>query len=160
MPSLFSAKELIEVAVREEHTGATYYRALAEATDSEELAAFAREVAEVEDGHEARFKDLRERVGEYRPTGEAYEGEYESYMGYLLEGRIFPAGQDGVEMARRQASDREAVETAMAMERNTLLFYHEMTQFVPEAEHALLKGIIAEERRHLTDLARYLAEHS
>ena len=32
MPSLFSAKELIEVAVREEQTGAVYYRALADAT--------------------------------------------------------------------------------------------------------------------------------
>ena len=38
MPDLFSAKELIEVAVREEQTGAIYYRALAEATESEELA--------------------------------------------------------------------------------------------------------------------------
>jgi rubrerythrin len=159
MPDLFSAKELIEVAIREERTGAIYYRTLAEATESDELAKFAWATAKMEDEHEAKFKALLETVGEYRPAGESYEGEYESYMSYLLEGRIFPAGQDGVELARRQANDKEAVETAMELERNTLLFYHEMTQFVPEQHRALLDGIIAEERQHVTDLARYRDRH-
>ena len=159
MPDLFSAKELIEVAVREEQTGAIYYRALAEATESEELAEFARAVAKMEDDHEAKFRALLESVGEYEPTGESYAGEYESYMSYLLEGRIFPAGQDGVELARQQADDKAAVETAMELERNTLLFYHEMIQFVPEQHRAMLDGIIAEERQHVTDLAKYRDEN-
>ena len=159
MPDLFSAKELIEVAVREEHTGAVYYRALAEATESEELAEFARAVAKMEDDHEAKFRAMLEDVGEYEPAGESYTGEYESYMAYLLEGRIFPAGQDGVELARRQTDDKAAVETAMELERNTLLFYHEMVQFVPEQNRAMLDSIIAEERQHVTDLAKYHAEN-
>ena len=159
MPDLFSARELIDVAIREEQTGATYYRALAEKTESEELKEFALQVAEMEDEHERKFRDLLSRVGEYTPTGESYSGEYESYMSYLIEGRIFPTGQDGVEMARRQASDLEAVETAMAMERNTLLFYSEMLKFVPVNDRPLLEEIMEEERQHVTDFARYKADH-
>lgn len=159
MPELFSAKELIDVAIREEQTGSTYYRALAEKTDSEELEMFALEVAAMEDEHERRFRKLRDELGEYEPTGESYGGEYESYMSYLLEGRIFPAGQDGVELAERQADDREAIETAMALERNTLLFYHEMIRFVPERHRGVLDEIIEEERQHVRDFAAYKAEH-
>ncbi len=159
MPELFSARELIDVAIREEQTGATYYRALAESTESEDLAKFALQVAAMEDEHERKFRGMLDRLGDYEPAGEGYSGEYESYMAYMMEGRIFPAGQDGVELARRQASDKEAVETAVELERNTLLFYHELLRFVPEHEARLLDEIIAEERQHLADFARYREEH-
>jgi rubrerythrin len=159
MVKLFSAREVIDIAIREEQTGANFYRALADNTDSDDLREFALEVAEMEDEHEQRFRDLRDRVGDYEPTGESYSGEYESYMSYLIEGRIFPAGQDGTDLAERQADDREAVETAMELERNTLLFYHEMLQFIPENEQPLLDDIIAEERQHVTDFAEYKEEH-
>ncbi|MHC4479487.1 MAG: ferritin family protein [Planctomycetota bacterium] len=159
MPDLFSVRELIDLAIREERTGATFYRALAEQTDSEELRDFALEVAGMEDEHEQKFAQLLESVGEYEPAGESYGGEYESYLSYLVEGRIFPTGKDGQEMARRQASDQEAVETAMEMERNTLLFYHEMMRFVPVNDRHLLREIIDEERQHVTDFAKYKYEH-
>lgn len=159
MPQVFSAREMIEVAIKEEQTGATFYRALADSTDSEDLAEFAREVAAMEDTHEAKFKKLREEVGEYKTPRESYEGEYDSYMSYLLEGRIFPTGRDGEEMARRQESDEQAVNTAMELERNTLLFYHEMLKFIPEKQHALLEGIIDEERQHVRDFAEYRDAH-
>ena len=159
MPELFSAAELINVAIREERTGATYYRALAEKTDSEELAKFALEVAAMEDEHERKFRDLLARVGQYEPRGESHEGEYSDYMAYMCEGRIFPTGKDGVELARSQPSDEAAVTTAMEMERNTLLFYHELLPFIAENDRHLIDDIIAEERKHVTDLAKFKADH-
>lgn len=159
MPSLFSVRELIEVAIREEQTGATFYRALAERTDSSDLREFAFKIAQMEDEHERRFRGLLDQLGDYEPKGESYEGEYASYMSYLLEGRIFPTGDESKALAERQMSDEEAVETAMGMERNTLLFYHEMLRFVPEEHHALLEDIIDEERQHVSDFAKYKEEH-
>ena len=155
MPDLFSARELIDVAIREEETGATYYRAVADATDSDELADFMRSVAAMEDEHAEKFRGLRERVGEFRPTGEGYGGEYESYMAYMLEGRIFPAGDEGVALAKRQEDERRAIDTAMELERNTLLFYQEMLKFIPEPQQNLLDDIIAEERQHLIGWANF-----
>jgi rubrerythrin len=159
MADLFSASELINVAIQEEQTGATFYRALAENTRSPELKEFALRVAKMEDEHERKFRDLLKRAADYKPVGESYGGEYASYMSYLLEGRIFPIGEESKQMARRQQSDRQAVETAMAMERNTLLFYHELLRFVPAVHRPILDAIIGEERQHLTDFARYRAEH-
>ena len=159
MPTLFSASELINVAIKEEHTGAAFYRALADKTASKELAQFARKVAAMEDHHEAAFRKLLKKAGDYEPVGESYEGEYGDYMAYICAGRIFPVGADGVKLAQSQPSDEAAVTVAMEMERNTLLFYHELLPFVPEKDRPVLDGIIAEERLHVTDWAKYLAEH-
>jgi len=159
MPDLFSVRELIDVAIREEQTGATFYRALAERTDAPELAEFAQRVAEMEDEHERRFRKMLDELGDYKPVGESYGGEHASYMAYLTQGRIFPVGDESRKLAEQQMSDEEAVETAMGLERNTLLFYLEMLQFVPEKHQALLDDIIAEERQHVTDFAKYKAEH-
>jgi rubrerythrin len=159
MARLFSARELINVAIVEEQTGATFYRALADATTSAPLRDFALDVAKMEDDHEQKFRDLLDKVGEYSPQGESYEDEYATYMAYLLEGKVFPSGQDGVELAKRQKDDAEAIGTAMELERNTLLFYQEMLQFIPEADRALLDNIIAEERQHLIGFARFRQQH-
>ena len=159
MPDLFSVRELIDVAIREEATAATFYKAAAENADSKELREFMLKVAKVEGEHERKFRDLLRRAGAYEPAGESYAGEHESYMAYLTEGRIFPMEQDAVEMAKRQGSDEKTVETAMEMERNTLLFYHEMIRYVPVGDRPLLEDIISEERQHVTDLARYKADH-
>jgi rubrerythrin len=159
MPELFSAPELINIAIREEVTGATYYRALAEQTDSEALADFATNVAKMEDEHADKFRKLLEDVGDYTPKGEAYQGEYQDYLAYLLEGKIFPMGEEGREMAAEQKSDKEAIETAQDLEKNTLLLYQELLQFVPESQRHVLEGIMDEERLHLTQFTKFKEEN-
>ena len=159
MAALFSPWELVNVAIREEHTGAAFYRALARRTDSDTLAEFALRVAEMEDEHERRFKELLQEVGGEQPPAESYPGEYEDYLAYLIEGRIFPMGEEGEALAARQASDEEAVRTAMEMERNTLLLYMELIRFVPESQRDVLEAIMDEERQHLTDFAKYKEEN-
>ncbi len=159
MPDLFSAAELINIAIREEVTGATYYRALAEETESDSLREFARGVAEMEDEHADKFRDLLEEVGDYTPKGEQYEGEYGDYLEYLLDGRIFPMGEEGEDLASRQESETEAIETAKEMEKNTLLLYQEMLQFVPESQRDVLESIMDEERLHLTQFTKYADEN-
>jgi hypothetical protein len=41
------------------------------------------------------------------------------------------------------------------MEKNTLLLYGELMQFVPEAERFALRAIMGEERQHLLQLTRF-----
>ncbi len=155
MADLFSASELLNIAIREEVNGAAFYRALAEKTDSGPLRSFAQDVAEMEDEHAAKFRKLLNEVGEYVPQGQSYEGEYEEYLSYLIEGRIFPVGEDGEKMAAQQKSDLEAVETAARMEQNTLLLYQELKRFVPASQHDLLDVIMDEERMHLTQFTKF-----
>ena len=158
MANLFAASELINIAIREEGTGATFYRALAEKTKSPELKQFALKTASMEDEHAAKFRKLLGDVGDYRPVAESYTGEYQEYLSYLVEGRIFPMGEDARKMAAAMKSDKQAVEAAAEMEKNTLLLYEELAQFVPEKQRSLLKGIMDEERMHLVQFTKFKAQ--
>jgi rubrerythrin len=80
-------------------------------------------------------------------------------MSYLVEGRIFPLGEEAEEMLANQKTDRDAVETSAEMERNTLLLYMELMRFVPESQQDILEDIVAEERQHLMDFTRYKEKH-
>ncbi len=155
MANLFSASELINIAIREEVTGGTYYRAIAERAVTDELKEFALETADMEDAHAEKFRKLLAEVGDYKPVGEQYEGEYQDYLAYLLEGRIFPLGADGVALAERQENDLAAVETAAEMEKNTLLLYQELLRFVPQRQQDVLEAIMDEERQHLMMFTRF-----
>lgn len=159
MADLFSASELLNIAVREEVSGGAFYRALARKTGSEALRAFAEEVAVMEDEHADKFRRLLEEYGDYTPAGESYAGEYEEYLAYLVEGRIFPLGADGEKLAEQQASDAEAVRTAAEMEKNTLLLYQELMAFVPESQRHILNAIMDEERLHLVQFTKFAQEH-
>ena len=155
MPELFFAEELVDIAIREEVTGATYYRAVAERAESRDLKEFATRVARMEDEHAEQFRRLLGELSGQKTPPKDYDGEYGDYLAYLVGGRIFPMGEDGAELARRQESDLQAVETAAGMEKNTLLLYGELMQFVPEAERFALRAIMDEERQHLLQLARF-----
>ncbi len=155
MAELFSASELLNIAIREEVTGANFYRALAEDTNSPALREYAEKVAVMEDEHAEKFRTLLEETGADLPQGESYEGEYEEYLSYLISGRIFPMGEDGRELAKRQESVLKAVETAAEMEKNTLLLYQELLRFVPESQHHILDAIMDEERLHLTQFTKF-----
>jgi len=50
----------------------------------------------------------------------------------------------------------EAIETAMGFEKDTILFFVEMYEFVPEGEKKYIKACIDEERSHLRLLAGML----
>jgi len=50
----------------------------------------------------------------------------------------------------------EAIETAMGFEKDTILFFVEMLEFVPESEKKHVKACIDEERSHLRLLASML----
>ena len=154
MADLFSASELLNIAIREEVNGAAFYRALAKKADSGALREFSEDVAQMEDDHAEKFRDLLGRIGDHEPP-ESYEGEYEEYLSYLIEGRIFPVGADGEKLADEQKSDLEAVETAAEMEKNTLLLYQELLGFVPESQHEIVEKIMDEERLHLTKSTKF-----
>jgi len=154
MANLFSAEELLNIAIREEMTGATYYRQVARQTASAELRRFATETAAMEDEHADKFRAMLGKLAGRAPAPE-YDGEYGEYLAYLVEGRIFPMGEDGLKLARRQETDLQAVETAAALEKNTLLLYGELMQFVPEKDRPTLKAIMDEERLHLLQFTKF-----
>jgi rubrerythrin len=155
MRHAWGIRDLLEAAVREEQTGAAFYRKMADMTDSGELADFAEEVAEMEDEHEEKFLKMLDKLEE----GEDVTGAGYDEMAYMAEGHIFPSGRDGTNLAREAGDDDAMIEQAIQLEQRTLLFYHELKDFIVGDEpEQMLQEVIDEERQHITDWKKYQRE--
>ena len=148
---LFEVSELINVAVKDEETGIEFYSALADATKTPEIKEAILAIAEQEKAHRDRFKDMLTQVGDYKPH-EEYAGQYGEYLRVLLENRAFPEPPAAAQRAREASSDAEAIDIALGLEKDTLLFLQEMKGLVPESNADLVEEIIKEEREHVVDL--------
>ena len=150
MPLLY-VSELIDIAIKDEEAGVEFYRALAASVRDGRvrermLAIAAQEVAQVE-----WFKKMRAEIGEAQ-VAEQYPGEDDEYL-RAITAPAFPATADAGAFARRAATDAEAVDLAMRLEKDTLLLLTEMKRFLGEEHHKYVDVVIDEEKEHLVELA-------
>ena len=149
--ALFDVRELVDMAIKDEETGAAFYNALAEATQSDKVKERCAAIAQQEVGHAKRFRAMLDELGGSTPR-EQYPGEYEAYVAELLQERAFTTPALAADKARSAGSDAEAIEIAMRMEKDTLLFLQEIKKFVAQKNHPHVDEVIDEERDHLMDL--------
>ena len=147
---LFEMGELLNVAVKDEETGIAFYSALADAAENREIKEAVLAIAEQEKFHRDRFKKMLDEMGDFKPS-EQYPGEYEAYLKILLYNRAFPEPAVAAERVR-QVSFEEAINIALQLEKDTLLFLQEMKELVPDSNASLVQQIIDEERAHVVDL--------
>ena len=58
------------------------------------------------------------------------------------------------EMATQADSDIKALELGISAEKDSILFYYEMRDIMPQRAHPTINKIIAEEKSHLIELSR------
>ena len=148
MSQRFDLRELIRLAVVDERSGAELYERLAGQVRAPGLADRFRAIAEQERRHERRFTRMLDELGD-APPEHSYPDEYVAYLEALVaEGRWRESP-----VSRQTRDDAEAIAVAVAIERNQLGLLNEIAETLAEKDHRLVKDIIAEERRHLVDLA-------
>jgi len=152
--AVFSSSELVEVALGIERNGIAYYSALAESTVDASLKDTFNDLAEMERKHMETFQNMLDSVGKYQPpyTGET-EQEYELYLKALVDSAVFADDKVSLQMAQRASSPAEAIQIAMGAEKDSILFYSEMRNLVPERDRPTIDGIINEEKSHLRQLS-------
>ena len=156
MASFFKASEIANSACAIERKGQEFYRKLAEASADEETRKFFAYFSVEEARHETIFQTMVTRLGGVElPTGSDDE-EYALYIQSLVEAHsIF----DPETMASLQGEDldvKKAVRKAMSFEKDSIIFFMEMRNLVPESEKKFVDECIEEERVHLRMLAKWL----
>jgi len=152
---LFAVKELIEMAVKDEETGIAFYQALAETTRSREVREACAAISKQEELHAERFRKMLPELEDYRAR-EEYPSQNEEYVEALLESRAFPMPGTAADRARAVGNDAEALDIAIRMEKDTLLFLQEMRSLVPEKQVQYVEAVIEEERGHVMDLTQLM----
>jgi rubrerythrin len=146
---LFRAGEILEMAVRIEHRGLSFYRACLES----ELEDNVRAVFEFMIGQERRhiqiFEEMKSRVRSESPIPESYPGEMQSYIKGFVHNRVFYEPEKAAEETAEMHDVRRAIDFALGFEQRSVDFYQEIKRSVRATEHSEIDRIIQEEQNHI-----------
>ena len=156
MAGIFKATDILLAAQEVETRGEVFYNRLVETTTEPKLKDLFSFLAGEETKHREIFAKLYERVGEVELPAWAEEDEYVDYLKFLLDSHTLFRLGDVDNQRQFMGTAEEAIETAMGFEKDTILFFVEMQEFVPEGEKKYIKACIDEERSHLRLLASML----
>ncbi|MFH1647213.1 MAG: ferritin family protein [Chloroflexota bacterium] len=151
MSIVFSAGELIDIAIGVERRGMTFYDIMAKSTENEEARDIFEGLVNMEREHIRIFQDMLGETG--KPPAEAGTPEYTGYLQALIDDAVFTDDMITSEMASQADSDIKAVELGIAAEKDAILFYYEMRDIMPQRLVPKLNAIIAEEKSHLQQLS-------
>jgi len=148
----FSGSELINIAIGIEQRGSIFYDIMAKSTEN----AVARDVfhylADMERCHIQVFQDMLSEADAYQ-FSETKGGEYTIYLQALVDTAVFTDDLVASEKATQAGSDIAAMELAIGAEKDSILFYYEMREIMPQRAQPTVNKIVAEEKSHLRQLS-------
>jgi rubrerythrin len=148
---VFAASDIVEVAIRIEENGINFYKFAEQIAKQEEAKKLFAHLAEAEVAHKKTFEGIFAKMEKYNPP-ESYVGEYSAYLRSYVDNNI---------IFTKEAMDKElssikdiiaAFDFAMQRELDSILYYHEIKNLVPAAQHEAIEKIIEEERKHYAAL--------
>lgn len=150
---MFSAKEILDIAIRLEKNGRRAYQAAIESCRHPQMASLLEWMVAEEDEHARWFSDLRDRLAA-EAANPIMEEMGREVFGDLLERQTFSLQEVDLSAITDAA---ELVARFIEFETDTILFYEMLTPFIQEDEpRRVLEKIIAEENRHVEKLNEFL----
>jgi len=157
----FSGSELINIAIGIERRGIAFYDIMTKTTESNAAREVFQRLADMEREHIRIFEGMLDQADRYQPA-ESYPGEYAAYLQALVDSAVFTDDLVTSELATQADSDAEAMELAISAEKDSILFYYEMSEIMPRRAQPTVNKILAEEKSHLRELSelkKQLAGH-
>jgi rubrerythrin len=147
----FSGSELINVAIGIEGRGIAFYDSMADATKSANTREVFRYLANMEREHLRTFQGMLADADKLQFAETA--GEYTTYLQALVDSTVFSDELIASQLAREAKSDTSALDLGIGAEKDSILFYYEMKELMPQRAQATISKIIAEEKSHLRQLS-------
>lgn len=148
----FNEIEAAKIAQNMETSGLAFYQRSAANAKSPAVRQVFLDLAADEKDHLATFEELEETLQANRRDGAGYtdEAEIGAYIGRLLQTQVFAKMGEASRLSGQAQDDYEALATGMRAERDAIVFYQEMLDFVDSKEAKVtFEKILDEERKHL-----------
>jgi rubrerythrin len=152
MSITFSSGELFNIAIGIEKRGITFYDVMAKSTDNELARELFQGLVAMEREHIKIFQGMLAEADQYQPP-ETATGEYDSYLQALIDNVVFTEDMITSEMATQADSDIKALELGISAEKDSILFYYQMRDIMPQRALPAIDRVIAEEKSHLRQLS-------
>ena len=148
---LFEPSEIFQFAIRIEENGEKFYRQMAQKLEEAKVKELFSFFADEEVKHQKIFKEMVSEIEKYEPF-ETYPGEYFEYLRAYADNIVF--NQEKLNKEVPDVNDAiSAIEFAMDRELDSILYYQETKNLVPERQRKSIDNIIEEERRHFLKLS-------
>ena len=148
----FSGSELIDISIGIERRGIVFYDIMAKSTGNTVARDVFQYLADMERQHIQIFQGMLDEADKYQ-ISETHAGEYTAYLQALVDSAVFSDDMVTSEMATQADSDIAAMELAIAAEKDSILFYYEMKDIMPQQAQPMVIKIITEEKSHLRELS-------
>ncbi|MBI5599465.1 MAG: ferritin family protein [Deltaproteobacteria bacterium] len=154
-PVRFSGNEILEMAVRIEENGLRFYTDAGKASKNAKLKDLFSYLASEEKNHIKCFEDMKRLMSKETASSifDPYAEEAGLYMQAFADSEVFKRADEGARLAKTIKGEKEALEYAITMEKDSILFYYEFMRAIREKDRGVLDRLIQEERVHLMKLA-------
>jgi rubrerythrin len=152
----FNADDVFEMAEQLERNGGKFYRTAAQSIADADNKNFLLELAAMEDQHEKTFRSMRAELTAKEKASTVFDprGEAALYLRALADTRVF------FEKEMDVSSMKEIFKSAIAAEKDSIVFYLGIKEAVPESlGKGRLENIIKEEMGHIRLLSKKLAAY-
>jgi len=151
MSVLFSGNEIVDIAVKIEENGRKFYLAAAGRAEDDNLAAVLRKLADDEVEHRSTFEALYKSDEDYSLLP-GYNEEADAYIKAMASSQVFAPGKSVADIAKGARDVFEVLMLAMGAEKDSILYYTEMTRWVQPKDKDVISTVAAEEKAHLKTL--------
>lgn len=156
-PVHFTGREIVEMAIRIEENGEKYYADAARATKVPRLKELFGVLAEEEKRHIGVFTCFRDLFTEDAPAEgfDPYITEASMYLKAMADTEVFTEPDEGAKLAEEVFDERTALDVAIQMEKDSILFYYEIQKMVRDKDREVLDALIEQEKDHLMKLTEH-----
>ncbi len=153
-PVRYSAKEVLDMALRIEENGKLFYSLAKDAAKTDKIKELFQFLYNEEVNHTRYFKAIiKDTDKDSAPNQlDPYLEEAYLYLNALADSEVFTSADDGAAFARKVGGEKDALDYAIKAEKDALLFYYELSNFIREKDKSILDEIIKEEKDHLQKL--------
>ncbi len=156
----FSADEVLEIAQAIEANGTRFYQVAAESLGRGKPQDVLMELSRWEQVHERTFAQMRQALAKEERDSDVFDpdGEASLYLRALADAQVFKPTDDPAARIGPNPTYQGILQTAIGLEKESILFYVGMRDFVSQAGgKARIDAILREEMNHVTVLTRELA---
>ncbi|MBN2525311.1 MAG: ferritin family protein [Deltaproteobacteria bacterium] len=150
MTSQFNAEEVLEIACQIERNGCKFYRAAAELVELHSARELLLQLADMEDGHEAVFEDMKSHSREFNDFLTDPDGTAASYLKAIAGNHVFVSGVHPEKIFGPEATARDVLREALNAEFASIAFFQGIFDNMPsDFGRDKLKKVIMEEQEHV-----------
>lgn len=154
-----NANEIYEIALKIEENGELFYRLVAKHVNNSEVKKRVQQLANWEEGHIQKIKELRSQliIAEESGLFESYEEDTSLYINAIADSHIFISGTGVEDIMAKCKTTNEMLEVALKFEIDTVTFYKSLRDTIRSSDAKdALDSLVSEEISHVAFIKKLM----